>query len=218
MKRRGRSAPEPSLFDLPLAESVSAPPQPSVATLPPVPPPPAAHATQAAPAQPLPLFPEGTAEAARPLALVPDPAPGAARPRLAAGRAAATAPVGSRLLAGAADCLVHAAVTALLLAGTRLMGIPGQRAAGPPVALFLLVFSFFYTVVPLAFWGQTLGMAWRGLEARAAGNRPLTFGQTAGRWLGGLLTLALMGLPVLWALSGRSLSDRLSGSWTWRRR
>jgi hypothetical protein len=218
MKRRGHSAPAPGLFDLPLAEPASpaarpvaeaAAPQPQATT--------AAEPPSGAPARPLPLFPEPAAEPARPLELVPDPPPGGPPlPRRAASRPAAT--IAARLLAGAADLLVHAALGALLLVGTRLMGLRGQPADGPPLLLFLLVFSFFYTVVPLAFWGQTLGMAWRGLEARAAGDQPLTLGQTARRWLGGLLSLALAGLPVLWALSGRSLSDRLSGSWTWRRR
>jgi hypothetical protein len=212
MKRRGHSASEPSLFDLPLTETAP-PPRPLAEAAAPEPQPAAAVEP---PGQALPLFPDPVAEAARPLALVPDPPGASPLPRLAASRPAAT--IVARLLAGAADLLVHAALGALLLAGTRLMGLRGQTADGAPLLLFLLVFSFFYTVVPLAFWGQTLGMAWQGLEARAAGDQPLTLGQTARRWLGGLLSLALAGLPALWALSGRSFSDRLSGSWTWRRR
>ena len=84
----------------------------------------------------------------------------------------------------------------------------------PAVALFLLSFSFLYTVVPLAFWGHTPGMAWAGLDARGRDGEPLAFDQTARRWIGGILTLLLLGLPLLLAFGGRSLSDLLSGSET----
>ena len=85
----------------------------------------------------------------------------------------------------------------------------------PALALFLLSFSFLYTVVPLAFWGHTLGMAWAGLTARNRDGEPLTFDQTARRWLGGLLTLAILGLPLLVTGDRRSLTDLLSGSATY---
>ncbi|HUP42559.1 MAG TPA: RDD family protein, partial [Thermoanaerobaculia bacterium] len=86
----------------------------------------------------------------------------------------------------------------------------------PALVLFLLVFSFLYTVLPLAFWGQTPGMAWAGLVARARGYESLTFSQTGRRWLGGLLTAALLGLPALLAAGGgRSMADRLSDSDTY---
>jgi uncharacterized RDD family membrane protein YckC len=122
--------------------------------------------------------------------------------------------VGSRLAAGAADLLVHAAVAVLLLVGTRLMGVQPTLSDWPALGVFLLAFSFLYIVVPLAFWGHTLGMAWAGLVARNRDGEPLTFDQTARRWLGGLLTLGLACLPLLLTGSGRSLSDRLSGSAT----
>ncbi len=80
----------------------------------------------------------------------------------------------------------------------------------------MLAFSFLYTVVSLAFWGQTAGMAWFGLTARESPQFPLSFTQACIRWLGGLLTLSLAGLPLLLALGGRSLSDRLSRSKTFR--
>jgi hypothetical protein len=49
--------------------------------------------------------------------------------------------------------------------------------------------------------------------ARAPGGVSLTFAQTARRWLGGLVTLALLGLPTLLAaLGGRSLADLVSNS------
>ena len=57
-------------------------------------------------------------------------------------------------------------------------------------------------------------MVWAGIVARGEDAEPLAFGQTARRWIGGLLTMALGGLPGLLALSGRSLADRLSGSRT----
>src|SRR6266545_1312892 len=129
--------------------------------------------------------------------------------------AAARAGLGSRLAAGAADLLVHAAVLMIALIGTRLLGVRATLADAPALGLFLLAFSFLYTIVPLAFWGHTLGMAWTGLTAQNRDGEPLTFDQTARRWLGGVLTLAAAGLPLLLALGGRSLADLLSGSVTW---
>jgi uncharacterized RDD family membrane protein YckC len=122
--------------------------------------------------------------------------------------------VGSRFAAGAADLLVHAAVAVVLLVGTRMMGVRPNVTDWPALAVFLLAFSFLYIVVPLAFWGHTLGMAWAGLAARNRDGEPLTFGQTTRRWLGGLLTLGLAGLPFVLTGAGRSLTDRLSGSTT----
>jgi len=122
---------------------------------------------------------------------------------------------GSRIAAGAADLLVHAAIAVLLLVGTRMLGVHPVLADWPALGIFLLTFSFLYMVVPLAFWGHTLGMAWAGLVARNQDGEPLTFDQTARRWLGGLLTLGLAGLPLLLTGTRRSLSDRLSGSTTY---
>jgi len=122
---------------------------------------------------------------------------------------------GTRLAAGAADLLVHAAMAVLLLVGTRMLGVHPVLADWPALGIFLLAFSFLYMVVPLAFWGHTLGMAWAGLVARNQDGEPLTFDQTARRWLGGLLTLGLAGLPLLLTGTRRSLTDRLSGSTTY---
>jgi len=122
---------------------------------------------------------------------------------------------GSRLAAGAADLLVHAAIAVLALVGTRMLGVRPVLADWPALGIFLLAFSFLYMVVPLAFWGHTLGMAWAGLVARNQDGEPLTFDQTARRWLGGLLTLGLAGLPLLLTGARRSLTDRLSGSTTY---
>ncbi len=122
---------------------------------------------------------------------------------------------GTRIAAGAADLLVHAAMAVLLLVGTRMLGVHPVLADWPALGIFLLAFSFLYMVVPLAFWGHTLGMAWAGLVARNQDGEPLTFDQTARRWLGGLLTLGLAGLPLLLTGTRRSLTDRLSGSTTY---
>jgi uncharacterized RDD family membrane protein YckC len=141
-------------------------------------------------------------------------------PRLVAARPAEPRPAGlaSRWLAGLLDLGVHAAVCGLLFAGTWLLGERVERGELGALALFLLVFSFLYTVYPLAFWGQTPGMLRARIVAHGEEQGALTFGQTALYWIGGLLTAALLGLPSLLALAGgRSLSDRLSGTRTWER-
>jgi uncharacterized RDD family membrane protein YckC len=122
--------------------------------------------------------------------------------------------IGSRLAAGAADLLIHASVGVGVLLGCRYLGVRPVLSDWPALALFLLSFSFLYTVVPLAFWGHTPGMAWAGLDARSRDGEPLAFDQTARRWLGGIVTSLLLGLPLILALGGRSLSDLLSGSET----
>jgi uncharacterized RDD family membrane protein YckC len=122
--------------------------------------------------------------------------------------------IGSRLASGAADLLVHGAVIVGVLLGCRSMGVRPVLSDWPGFALFLLSFSFLYTVVPLAFWGHTPGMAWRGLDARSRDGEPLAFDQTARRWVGGIVTSLLLGLPLVLALGGRSLSDLVSGSET----
>jgi uncharacterized RDD family membrane protein YckC len=137
-----------------------------------------------------------------------------ASPAGTAGRAG----IGKRLAAGAADLVVHAAVAVGVLVGCRYMGVKPVVSDWPALTLFLLSFSFLYTVVTLAFWGHTPGMAWAGLDARNRDGQALAFDQTARRWIGGLLTALLAGLPLLLAFGGRSLSDLLSGSETLSRR
>lgn len=129
------------------------------------------------------------------------------------------ASLGSRWRAGGLDLLLHAVLALVLAVGSSLLGAPLEGFEILGLVVFVAVFSFLYTVIPLAFWGRTLGMSQAGLVA--SGGDPersaLTFGQTALRWLGGVLTLTLLGLPTLLALlGGRSLTDRLSGSRTWR--
>lgn len=124
-------------------------------------------------------------------------------------------PFSVRLLAGLADLAIHTALAIALLFGARLLGAPAGLGDWPPILLFLAVFSFLYSVLPLAFWGQTPGMAWAGVVSRDAEGEGLTLGQTVRRWLGGLATVALLGLPLLLALrDGRTLADRVSDSRT----
>jgi uncharacterized RDD family membrane protein YckC len=145
----------------------------------------------------------------------PVPAPEPAEPEEEPIPETGYAGLGSRLAAGAADLLVHAAMGVVAVAGIRMMGIRPAVADWPALLGFLLAFSFLYMVVPLAFWGHTLGMTWANITSRNPDGEPLTFDQTARRWLGGVLTTATLGLPLLVAGRGRSLSDRLSGSGTY---
>ncbi len=207
MMRRQEQEPteDPLLFDLPLEPERDRPAERKRAPRPaPLPP----------PMSPMPPIP---AKAARPEldlgAILDETDPGL--------RAASDeedgpdrAGVGSRLVAGAADLLVHGAVIVGVLLGCRSMGVRPVLTDWPAFALFLLSFSFLYTVVPLAFWGHTPGMAWLGLDARSRDGEPLAFDQTARRWLGSIVTSVLLGLPLILALGGRSLSDLLSGSET----
>lgn len=125
------------------------------------------------------------------------------------------AALGPRLSAGLTDLAVMVGVGLILWLGSRALGVETTSDHAPALALFLLLFSAVYTIIPLAFWGKTPGMTRAGLIARTADGEPLTFGQTARRWAGGILTALLLGLPMLLALGdGGSLSDRLSASET----
>jgi uncharacterized RDD family membrane protein YckC len=201
MMRRQEQEPtdEPLLFDLPLEPERERP----------------AERKRSRPA--MPAMPAMSAASAT----LPEPDLGAILDETGPGVRAGTeqedsdrAGLGSRLAAGAADLLVHGAVIVGVLLGCRSMGVRPILSDWPGFALFLLSFSFLYTVVPLAFWGHTPGMAWRGLDARSRDGEPLAFDQTARRWLGGIVTSLLLGLPLVLALGGRSLSDLLSGSET----
>ena len=96
------------------------------------------------------------------------------------------------------------------------MGVEPRLAQWPALSAFLLAFSFLYTVVSLAFWGQTAGMAWFGLAARESPQFPLSFRQACLRWLAGWLTAGLLGLPLLFLFGGSSLNDHMSHSRTYR--
>ncbi len=208
---------EPSLFDLPLDLPDHDRLDPEEARE-------EDEAIAAAPLRPRPVREERAPDRPTPLAAppprrpapVPTPAVPAAAERVEAAGATGRPGLGSRFAAGLADLLVHAAIAALALAGARLLGASPTLAEWPPMVIFLLAFSFLYTILPLAFWGQTLGMTWAGLLSRNRDGEPLTFDQTARRWLGGLLTAATLGLPLLLAGKGRTLTDLLSGSNTFR--
>jgi uncharacterized RDD family membrane protein YckC len=189
MRRPDKPKPpdEPLLFDLPLGD-----PEPE--------PPPLPRRRPERPARSGPVP-------------VPDPEPEEdSTADTAAGEFAGRA---KRLAAGLADLMLHAAILMVAILGTLWMGVKLDPLRDwPALAVFLLSFSFLYTVLPLAFWGQSLGMAWSGITSRNRDGEPLTFDQTARRWLGGLVTTALLGIPCL--ISGRrSLSDLVSGSATY---
>lgn len=141
-------------------------------------------------------------EPARPRA-VPDP-PALPEP----------ARLGARFRATCGDLAVLAAAGLAAAVGARTLAAPIGGEQVVPLLLFVVVFSFVYAVVPLAFWGGTPGMIWAGLVARTPDSEPLSFGQSVLRWFAGWATFGLLGLPGLLALTGRSLVDRISGSTT----
>lgn len=229
MSDSDRRSDEPGLFDLPLRPDEEEAPEPAAAT------------PRRAPSKDLPLFPEAdevledeTASEApretprpRPVA-VPEPADEAAsetaepqaaeEPEPPREPSLRRATPGRRWLGGGLDVLAVLGVGVVLALGTVALGGRMGRADMLPLVLFLLLFSFVYTVIPLAFWGQTPGMIRAGLVARSGESDPLTFGQTALRWVGGLVTVVTLGLPTLLVLfGGRSLTDRLSGSDTYQK-
>jgi len=118
----------------------------------------------------------------------------------------------ARFFAGLADGVMHAAMAVLGVIGARQLGVRPVLADWPGFALFLASFSFLYVVVSLAFWGHTLGMVWVGVTARSRDGEALSFDQAVRRWLGGIVSAGLLGLPLLFAFRGRSLSDLLSSS------
>lgn len=210
---------ELSLFDLPLGEGreEEAPSRRERAA-------PRSREEWDAPAEPeLPLFrapaeptavlepPRAPREFPRPLGLPKAAAP----PPVEAPAAFFQATVGARLVAGLADFAVHLLLVLGLLFGLRALGVELQVGDIPALVAFVLVFSFLYYAIPLAFWGRTPGMRWAHLVARAEDGGGLTFGETARRWAGTLLTFALLGLPLLFSFGGRrSLADRVSQSRT----
>lgn len=163
----------------------------------------------------LPLYEEGAARSEGGEALHPEPID-RGNASEARGLEAAAGPLGVSLRAGLADLSLHGGVlgTVALLASFVLGAAPGWDAL-PAFGVLALVFSFLYWTVSLAFWGQTPGMAWVGQRAQSVTGEPLTYGQTALRWIGAVATAGLVGLPLLLvSIDGRSLSDRLSDSRT----
>ena len=201
-RRRRSGEHDPLLFDLPLA-----PPDRGPARAPGAP---------GGPTQPQ-LFADAEPGAYDPEQDAPD-----ARVAELEAAPATEAPVGpviaglsSRFLAGCADALVHVGVLAGVYLGLVALDVEPHTGHWPALATLLVAFSFLSSVVSLAFWGQTAGMAWRGLQSRDRLQRPLTFRQAMLRWVGGLVTFAAAGVPLLLALSGSSLSDWLSHSVTY---
>lgn len=113
------------------------------------------------------------------------------------------------------------AVTVLLLVSAALLGarvFTGElpSTAGLPWAgAFLLLLSFFTTVLPLMLFGRTVGMALAGLTARPrASSHRLEAAEAARRWVGTLVTAATLGLPLLWTMrdgEAPTPADGLSG-------
>lgn len=113
------------------------------------------------------------------------------------------------LYAGAVDGAVHGAVVLVLLVGLRFLGIVVGGRELPALVLLLAIFSLFYHVIPLAFWGRTLGLEVAGLRVTSDGGE-LTLSQATRRWLASCLVVLLCGLPWLLLPTGRSFADRLS--------
>lgn len=126
----------------------------------------------------------------------------------------AIASVGDRLVAAGLDLLALVLTLGLLVGVSAAMGVAVRLADLPLYLPTWLAFGFFYQVLPLLFWGRTPGMMLAGIVSRDDEGEPLTLQQAALRWLAGLVTWLLLGLPGLLTLTGRSLTDRLSGSRT----
>ncbi|HEV8579136.1 MAG TPA: RDD family protein [Thermoanaerobaculia bacterium] len=203
----GEPADEPFLFDLPLANPEELPADPPLERKRP------ARGARG-PAEPVLSESPARSEPAPPprKGLTPVPSPVSFEEPAPASEFASR---GRRIAAGLADLLVHAAIGVAALLGAQWLGVRPTLSEGPALAVFVLAFSFLYTVLPLAFWGYTLGMAWAGISARNRDGEPLSFDQTARRWLGGLLTVLLLGIPLFVTGSRRSLTDVLSGSGTY---
>jgi hypothetical protein len=200
-RRRRSTDDEPLLFDLPLAPPERGP----------------ARSTARAAA---PLQPELFAEA-EPLGEDDDERAARAGMPEAAYVEAPAGPViagfAARLLAGGADALLHLGVLAGVYLGLIALQVEPRLDHWPALATLLVAFSFLSSVISLAFWGQTAGMAWRGLQSRDRLQRPLTFRQAVLRWAGGVLTFAAAGLPLLpLALGGATLADWISRSLTYQ--
>jgi len=129
-----------------------------------------------------------------------------------AGRGDTIARLHVRLLAMLYDALVLLGLWVLTI--VVLVGATGNAVAGLWVQLLLLLEAYAFFVF---FWtqrGQTLGMlAWR-LRVMD-GNAPISLRQAHLRMVGGILSLACLGLGHLWMLfdrQGRTWPDILSAS------
>jgi hypothetical protein len=128
------------------------------------------------------------------------PAPKAAVPEgESAGRAAS---VGARAGAFGADAAMILLLAFATVLGARAFTGELPSTAGLPWAgAFLLLLSFFATVLPLMLFGRTVGMALAGLTVSPqASSRRVGAGEAARRWVGTFVTLATLGLPLLWTV------------------
>ena len=141
--------------------------------------------------------------------------PPAAAPRLSGDLSGEVAPLAPRAMSFAADSAV-----VLLRAAAAVLAATAGRGEAPRLTglvwagIFALYLSFFATVLPLLFFGKTVGMALTGLSARPVSEPPLRASECARRWLGTVLTAASAGIPLLFTRRNReapSPADRLSG-------
>jgi len=121
-----------------------------------------------------------------------------------------------RAIGTAADAAVSILLVLVgLLAAYAARGRTPQFAGLGWASVFALYVSFFVVVVPLVFFGRTVGMALAGLAARDDGaGRRLTATEATRRWAGTLATVAAVGLPLFFTArdpEAPTLADRLSG-------
>jgi RDD family protein len=126
------------------------------------------------------------------------------------------APLSRRAVALGADAAAAFFTTAAaLLAATRVAQRPLGLAAAGWSGAFAFGLFFFATVVPLALFGRTPGMALAGVSAApSSAGRRLTLSEALARWFGTVLAAATLGLALLWghgAAGERTPADRLSG-------
>jgi uncharacterized RDD family membrane protein YckC len=161
-------------------------------------------------APPVPVAPVGVAQVELPIEPVSSAGPKQVPPR----SEPRPAPILGRLKAALLDVGAMLGVLAVLLAGGAVLGAPSGLSALPYYLPTWLLFSFLYHVVPFIFWGRTPGMALAGLTARTTEGEAMTGAQAVRRWIALQATLVLLGLPGLVSLTGRSLTDRASGTVT----
>ncbi len=116
-----------------------------------------------------------------------------------------------RFMAGIFDTGVSGLALALLLAGAAALGAPAMLGDWPAYLLTVLEFSFVYVVFSLTFWGKTPGMVRAHLKVGRESDGQPGARRAMLRWLGGVATVLLLGLPTLALLRGRRpLADLLS--------
>jgi len=124
------------------------------------------------------------------------------------------------LLARAGAVAADAALVSLVVL-IALLGAAAARDRWPTLrglswaAAFGVYVSFFATVVPLVLFGRTVGMALSDLAAAPRdGTRRLGLREAALRWTGTALTVATLGLSLLFThrdAAAPTLADGLSG-------